>query len=180
MSLVFLNQGIRLEQGELKARFDSDAVHVDRLVFSAPYQPPPRDKLFADYSLPAGTGRMSASGRIDLNGDSSDLQITADHLPLAQRADRWIIASGSGHARYASKILMLDGNIRADAGLINQPVSDRPAFRRRADHRKGSGRPVGSADQGECHTGFGRPLLYTCVGIRGAFGRQPDHARRTR
>ena len=128
LSLVFLNQGIRLEQGELKARFDSDAVHVDRLVFSAPYPASPSDKLLANYSLPAGTGRLSASGNIDLKGDSSDLKITAERLPLAQRPDRWIIASGTGHARYAHKILMLDGNIRADAGLINQPVSDRPSL----------------------------------------------------
>lgn len=128
LSLAFLNQGIRLEQGELKARFDSDAVNIDRLAFSAPYLASPRDQLLASYSLPAGTGRLSASGRIDLKGDNSDLQITAEHLPLAQRADRWIIASGTGHARYANKILMLDGNIRADAGLINQPVSDRPSL----------------------------------------------------
>ncbi|MGA7594985.1 MAG: translocation/assembly module TamB domain-containing protein [Gallionella sp.] len=128
LSLAFLNQGVRLEQGDLKARFDSDAVHIDRLVFSAPYQPAPSDKLISAYSLPAGIGRISASGRIDLIGDNSDLLITADHLPLAQRADRWILASGSGHARYASKTLMLDGIIRADAGLIDQPVSDRPVL----------------------------------------------------
>ena len=128
LSLAFLNQGVRLEQGELKARFDSDAVHIDQLAFSAPYQASPRDNLLADYSLPAGSGRLSASGQIDLKGDSSDLKITAERLPLAQRADRWIIASGTGHARYAHKILMLDGNIRADAGLINQPVTDRPSL----------------------------------------------------
>jgi translocation and assembly module TamB len=128
LSLAFLNQGVRMEQGELKARFDSDAVHVDRLVFSAPYKSAPNDKLFAGYSLPAGNGRISASGRIDLIGDNSDLLITADHMPLVQRADRWILVSGSGHARYASKTLLLDGNIRADAGLIDQPVSDRPVL----------------------------------------------------
>ncbi len=128
LSLAFLNQGIRLEQGELKARFDSDAVHIDHLVFSAPYQASPRDSLLADYHLPAGSGRLSASGQIDLKGESSDLLITAERLPLAQRPDRWIIASGTGHARYAAKIVILDGNIRADAGLINQPVTDRPSL----------------------------------------------------
>jgi translocation and assembly module TamB len=128
LSLAFLNQGIRLEQGELKARFDPDAVHIDRLVFSAPYLASPSDSLLADYRLPAGSGTLSASGQIDLKGDTSDLKITAEHLPLAQRADRWIIASGTGHARYAAKILMLDGNIQADAGLINQPVTDRPSL----------------------------------------------------
>jgi translocation and assembly module TamB len=128
LSVAFLNQGIRLEQGELKARFDSDAVHIDRLVFSAPYQASPDDNLLAGYRLPAGSGNLSASGQIDLKGDNSDLKITTERMPLAQRTDRWIIASGTGHARYAHKILMLDGNIRADAGLINQPVTDRPSL----------------------------------------------------
>lgn len=128
LSLNLLDQGIRLEQGELRARFESDAVQVDRLSFSAPYLQAPRDKLLADYTLPAGAGLLSATGRIDLEGGSSDLQITAERLPLSQRDDRWIIASGSGHARYASNTLKLDGNIRADAGLINQPVSDRPRW----------------------------------------------------
>lgn len=128
LSLGLFDQGIRLEQGELKARFEPDAVHVDRLDFSAPYLPPPRDKQFADYTFLAGTGKVSASGRIDLEGGSGNLQIIAEHLPLAQRADRWIIVSGTGHSRYAGKTLMLDGNIRADAGLINQPVSDSPRW----------------------------------------------------
>lgn len=128
LSFGLLDQGIRLEQGELKARFETDAIQIDRLAFSAPYTASPRDKLFADYSLPAGAGQLNASGRIDLAGDSSDLLIAAERLPLAQRTDRWIIASGTGHARYASKTLILDGNIHADAGFINQLVSDRPRW----------------------------------------------------
>jgi translocation and assembly module TamB len=129
LSLSLLDQGISVEQGELKARFEPDAVYVDRLAFSAPYLPMPRDKLLVNYTLPAGAGRLSASGSIDLKGGSGDIQITAERLPLIQRADRWIIASGTGHARYASKILMLDGNFRADAGLINQPpVNNRPRW----------------------------------------------------
>lgn len=128
LSFGLLDQGIRLEQGELKARFETDAIQIDRLAFSAPYTASPRDKLFADYSLPAGAGQLNASGRIDLAGDSSDLLIAAERLPLAQRTDRWIIASGTGHARYTSKKLILDGNIHADAGFINQLVSDRPRW----------------------------------------------------
>jgi translocation and assembly module TamB len=128
LSLVLLDQGIRIEQGELKARFESDVVYIDQFAFSAPYLASPNDKLFADYNLPAGAGQLNASGRIDLDGSSGDLIINAERVPLAQRADRWIIASGTGHARYANKILMMDGNIRADAGLINQLISDQPRW----------------------------------------------------
>lgn len=126
LSVALLDQGIRLEQGELKARFENDIVHIDKLAFEAPYQPSPRDKLLSDYELPAGAGQFNAHGRIDLVGDSSDLQISAERMPLAQRADRWIIASGNGQARYAKKILLLEGNIHADVGLINQPASSPP------------------------------------------------------
>ncbi|MEO8332716.1 MAG: translocation/assembly module TamB domain-containing protein [Gallionella sp.] len=128
LNFGLLDQGVRLEHGELKARFVSDAVHVDRFDFSAPYLSAPRDILLADITLPAGPGKLSASGRIDLDGGSGVLQVTAERLPLAHRADRWIIVSGTGHARYANKSLMLDGNIRADAGLVNKPVSDRPRY----------------------------------------------------
>ncbi len=128
LSVALLDQGVRLEQGQLALRFEPDALHLDRLQFSAPYQAPPRDSLLSDYKLPGTAGQLSASGRIDLQGGSGDLQITAERMPLAQRADRWIIASGSGHARYANHALMLGGNIRADAGLINQPVSNRPSW----------------------------------------------------
>jgi translocation and assembly module TamB len=128
LSFGLLDQGIRLEQGELEARFEADAVYVDRLAFAVPYLPPPRDKFFADYTFPSGIGKLNAKGRIDLEGGQGDLEISADRLPLIQRADRWIISSGTGNARYANKVLMLDGKIRVDAGLINQPVSDRPRW----------------------------------------------------
>ena len=128
LSLSILDKGIRLESGEIKASFEPDSVNIERLAFSAPYTASPRDKLFGDFKIPAGTGQLSASGRIDLEGGKTELQITAERVPLLQRTDRWIIASGTGHARYANKTLMLDGNIRADAGLINQPVSDRPRW----------------------------------------------------
>jgi translocation and assembly module TamB len=128
LSLSLLDKGVRLEKGEIKARFDPESVNIDRLAFSAPYTASPRDKLFGDFKIPAGTGQLSASGRIDLEGGKTELQITAERVPLLQRTDRWIIASGTGHARYANNTLMLDGKIRADAGLINQPVSDRPRW----------------------------------------------------
>ena len=88
----------------------------------------PSDKLFGDYDFPSGTGELSANGSINLKGNNGSLQITAEHLPLAQRNDRWIIASGTGNVHYTDKKLLLDGSIRADAGFINRPVSDRPRF----------------------------------------------------
>ncbi len=126
--LALLDQGVRLQQGQLAMRFAPDAVTLDKLSFSAPYPPMPRDTLLGDYKLVGTAGQLSASGSIDLQGGKGDLQIIAERLPLAQRPDRWLIASGTGGASYANDVLTLKGNIRADAGLINQLLSNRPSW----------------------------------------------------
>ncbi len=128
--LVFglLDQGVSLHQGKLDMRFEPTAVFIDQLEFAAPLQTVPRDNLLRDFKLSAAAGKVSASGRFDLEGGQGSVQINAQHLPLAQRTDRWIIASGSGSARYDRQRLIFDGDIRADAGLINQPVNNRPRW----------------------------------------------------
>lgn len=126
LALALLDQGVRLEQGTLAARFDQNALRIDTLSFNAPHEPRPRDSLLLGLNLPPGPGKLTASGMIDLSGDKGNLEISATRLPLSQRADRWIIASGSGHAGIENNILSLKGNITADAGLINQPVNDKP------------------------------------------------------
>lgn len=126
LALAFLDQGVRLQQGQLEARFDQESLHIDTLSFSAPHQPQPRDRLLTGLNLAHEPGKLTASGSIGLNGENGNLEINASRLPMAQRPDRWIIASGSGHASLKKNTLTLGGNITADAGLINQPVTDRP------------------------------------------------------
>lgn len=128
LRVILLDQGVNLEQGSLRARLETNVVQVDKLEFVAPYQAKPDDKLLDDYRLPGGAGRLSASGRIDLEGSESDLQIRAQALPLTQRADRWLIVSGEGHIGYASRTLSLRGDIRADAGLLAQIETGKPRW----------------------------------------------------
>lgn len=126
LALALLDQGVRLEQGTLAARFDQKSLHIDSLSFVAPHQPQPRDSLLSGMDPVPGPGRLTASGAIGLRGDEGDLEITLVRVPLSQRADRWIIASGSGRLRIDNDRLSLTAGITADAGLINQPVSGRP------------------------------------------------------
>jgi translocation and assembly module TamB len=126
LSFGMLDQGVKLENGQLKARFEQDLVHLDLFDFDSPYHAQPQDKLLGDFKLSRSSGKLSASGMLDLKGDTGGVQIDAQQFPLLQRADRWVIASGTGHAKFSGKMLILDGTIRADAGLIDQPVSNRP------------------------------------------------------
>ena len=126
LGLALLDQGVRLQQGQLAARFDQNALHIDTLSFTSPHEPQPRDPLLSGFNIAREPGTLSASGSIDLTGDNGNLEISASRLPLAQRRDRWILASGNGRARLDKNTLTLGGNITVDAGLISQPVSERP------------------------------------------------------
>lgn len=126
LAFAWLDQGVRLEQGHLAARFDQQTLHIDELVFIAPHDAPPRDTLLTGVNIADSPGALHASGNIDLAGNDSDLEISAYQVPLTQRKDRWIVASGNGHARLKDDTLSLSGNIVTDAGLIRPQGNDRP------------------------------------------------------
>lgn len=73
-------------------------------------------------------GRLQASGRIALDGGQGDLQLWVAALPLVQRADRWLIVTGQGGVHYAGRSFRLQGDFRADAGLLAQVESDKPRW----------------------------------------------------
>ena len=128
LHLALIDQGVNLDQGTLRARFDTDIVHVDQLSFVAPYLPPPEDKLLRDYRLPGQAGQLHASGRIDLADGGGVLTVQAAALPLVQRADRWLLLSGQAEAVYADRTVQLRGAMRADAGLVAQIESGKPRW----------------------------------------------------
>ena len=126
LALALLDQGVRLEHGTLSARFDQESLHLDTLDFLAPHQPLPQDPLVKNLKLEKGPGRLQASGVMDLTGKRGSLEIIASLLPLAQRPDRWIIASGNGRATLENNTLTLRGTLAADVGLLAQPTAGRP------------------------------------------------------
>jgi translocation and assembly module TamB len=101
-------------------------LHLDVLNFTAPHVPPPNDRLLKNLKLVKGPGSLKASGVMDLKGQRGNLEIIADLVPLAQRPDRWIIASGNGRASLENNMLTLKGSLAANMGLIAQPAAGSP------------------------------------------------------
>lgn len=126
LALALLDQGVRLQQGQLAARFDQGSLHIDTLSFITPHEVQPKDSLLSGLNIGAEPGKLSASGSVSLNGEKGDIEIIASRVPLTQRPDRWVIATGHGHATLNKNLLALNGGITADAGLISQTVTDRP------------------------------------------------------
>lgn len=126
LAVASLEHGVRLEQGKLAAQFDEESLHMDILDFSAPHYSPPQDPLLRHLELAKGPGTLRASGIMDFTGERGNVEITANLVPLAQRPDRWIIASGGGNATLEHNMLTVKGNLVANAGLLAQPTAGRP------------------------------------------------------
>ncbi len=126
LSLLHLDHGLDLQQGNLVASFHDSNLVIDRLRFSSPLPIPGENRWFSDLKLDQGTGTLSISGNINLAGHDSLVDFQLNRLPLAHKTDYWVIASGSGQARWHRNILSLLGKLRADAGLLLQPPQDRP------------------------------------------------------
>lgn len=126
LSVLLLEHGVDLQQGNLAASFHHANLNIDRLDFITPHKPPPDHRLFKDFKLDGTSGALKITGNIGLVGNESHLNFKMDHLPLAHKTDYWIITSGSGQARFHHNNLSVKGDISADAGVLLQPPDDRP------------------------------------------------------
>jgi translocation and assembly module TamB len=126
LAIALLDEGVRLQKGQLTARFNQKSLQIDALNFIAPHDPKPKDSLLLGLRPDTEAGELHVSGSLNLDGKDGNIDIIARHLPLSQRADRWIIASGNGYIRLNNNQLTLGGTLTADAGLISQSESSRP------------------------------------------------------
>lgn len=126
LSVLLLEHGINLQQGNLTAHFHQSDLKIDQLVFVTPHEAPPDARLFKDLKLDGTSGFLTITGNIGLAGNESRLDFKMSQLPLTHKTDYWIIASGSGQARFHKNNLNVKGNLSADAGLLLQPPEDRP------------------------------------------------------
>lgn len=126
LALGWLDQNVSLRQGTLDARFEQERIRLERLEFSAPHAPPARAARIAGLSAAQAPGRLLLQGSLDLAARSGRLEATLERLPLAQRPERWIVASGRGQADFAGDLLSLGARIVADAGFIAQAGAGQP------------------------------------------------------
>ncbi|TXI17386.1 MAG: hypothetical protein E6Q62_09120 [Nitrosomonas sp.] len=126
LSVLSLEHGIDLQQGNLVASFQHSNLNIDQLDFVAPHKPPPDYRLFKGSKLDTSPGSLKITGNIGLVGNDSYLKFTINRLPVVHPTDYWIIASGSGQAKLHDNSLNLDGELSTDSGLLMQPPQDRP------------------------------------------------------
>ena len=126
LMVSLLDIGLNLHEGELKARFDESALHIEQLSFVSPYQPPPKDRLLKNLKLEKKPGSLTVNGSLGFIDNAHDLTVALDHLYLANPPHYWIAVSGQSTAQFINDVLDFKGEITADTGMIMQPPTSRP------------------------------------------------------
>jgi translocation and assembly module TamB len=128
LRVAWIEQGVRLENGRLLAHVDFDAFVLDELRFAGPPRVKPNDARAAQAMARLEAGSVTASGRLKLPELTGFVQVQAERLPLLQRSDRWVVATGGANIELAPKRVQLNGAVAADAGFVDFSTPDLPSL----------------------------------------------------
>lgn len=128
LELAFASEGVLLPNGSLSAELDEKHIKLNQLKFSNKVSLMPKHAKFRDINWVGQTGEVSASGEIDLIGQSGSFLAQFEKFPLLQRNDRWVIVSGQTNIKQQSNIWSLTGQLNADGGFFKLPKTPPPSL----------------------------------------------------
>jgi translocation and assembly module TamB len=128
LRVAWIEQGVRLENGTLVARVDADSFVLEELRFAGPPRVKPNDSRTAQLMAKMEPGYIVATGQLKLADLSGVIQIKAERLPLLQRVDRWVVATGGANIELAPKRVQLNGAVSVEAAFVDFSHSDLPSL----------------------------------------------------
>ena len=133
LRVAWVEQGLRLENGQVRARLTSDAsgrneLRIDEARFSGGPRARPPDRRIAA-AIPADhQGTLEASGTIRLPAVEGVVQVSMQKFPMLQRADRWLVATGGANLVFSAERAQLNGAAVVDAGFIDVSRRNAPTL----------------------------------------------------
>ncbi|MDP2171214.1 MAG: translocation/assembly module TamB domain-containing protein [Rhodocyclaceae bacterium] len=125
LAVSLLDHNVHLRDGVLALRFEDERAVLERLDFVAPHEPPQRAARIAGLTA-LEPGRVSVTGEFDVARRQARFAATLTRLPLSQRPERWLVASGTARLEHADARLRLGAQLTADAGFIAEAATSRP------------------------------------------------------
>jgi translocation and assembly module TamB len=124
LRVAWIEQGVRLDNGVVRARLAADAGGATEIVFdSVSFSGAPRfvpdDRRVRTALGAQPSGRLDATGRVKLPEMEGVVQLQFARFPLVQRRDRWAVGTGGANMVFSPKRVRLDGALVADAGYID-------------------------------------------------------------
>jgi translocation and assembly module TamB len=130
LRVAWIEQGIRLEGGTLKARIEGSEIILDELRFAGPPQVVPSDRraLLAMAREDSTEHLLAISGRLQLRDLAGVLQVQAVRVPFLQRPDRWVIATGGANIVFDQRQVQVNGGAIVNAGFVDFSRPDLPSL----------------------------------------------------
>jgi translocation and assembly module TamB len=133
LRLAWVEQGVRLDNGSLRARLAPDAkgateLIIDGLTFSGQPRVRPQDRRIVVALAGQPDGTVFASGSVKLPALDGVIQVRAERFPVLQRPDRWAVATGGANLVFSPKRVQLNGAVIAHAGYIDISRRDAPTL----------------------------------------------------
>ncbi|MGB3706273.1 MAG: translocation/assembly module TamB domain-containing protein [Castellaniella sp.] len=122
LRLLIADQGVRLLDGTLQARFDGTQVLLEHLRFPAVRRVTPKEWRTATWvaeNPDAQNGALDLSGAWDLLESQGRVNIAFRRYPILQRSDRYAMISGDLQIEATLPEIHLGGKITADAGWFD-------------------------------------------------------------
>lgn len=124
LRIAWIEQGVRLDNGVVRARLDAGEggateIVFDSLSFSGPPRFVPEDRRVRQALGAQTSGRLDANGRVKLPTLEGVVQVQFVRFPLVQQRDRWAVGTGGANMVFSPKRVRLDGALVADAGYID-------------------------------------------------------------
>ncbi len=117
-----LDDGIRLIDGQLDARFDGDIFRLESLTFPARPRVEPQEWRTATWlkeSPDAKDGKLTVSGQWNLSTQQGAFGVDIFRFPILQRSDRYAMMSGNINLDMELPRIAITGKVVADAGWFN-------------------------------------------------------------
>ncbi|HEX7386971.1 MAG TPA: translocation/assembly module TamB domain-containing protein [Castellaniella sp.] len=122
LSILSVDQGVRLLQGTLRAHLDGTRAVLDSLRFPAVRRVTPKEWRTATWvseNPDAQGGSLDVSGVWDFGLQQGEVKISPRRYPILQRADRYAMVTGQIDIQASLPRISVSGKIVADAGWFD-------------------------------------------------------------
>lgn len=126
LNVFQLDQGIRLEEGNVVVDFTTDKASIDTFEFTVFNRAAPRRKIEELGPLIQGVGKVTATGQWNLTGLDGEIRVNLDRVPLLQRPDRWMMVNADAQVQQPKvdgQPLKIRGRIDTLGAYVEMPES---------------------------------------------------------